>query len=489
MKDSEFPLGITYDDLLILPGYSEKLPTEIETRSRATRKIDVNVPILSAAMDTVTGSALAIALAKEGGVGIIHKNFPPEAQAREVEKVKRSAHGVISDPVTLTPTARVAEARALMAEHHVSGIPIVEGRRVVGILTKRDLRFQRDETTPVRDIMTSAERLVTAPRGTTLDDAKHILHRNKVEKLILTHPNGDLAGLITIRDIDLWEKHPNACKDARGSLRVGAAVGVHDLNRVEKLLAAGCDLVVVDTAHGHSKNVIETVRAVKQKFPTVELVAGNVATYEGAMALLDAGVDAVKVGIGPGSICTTRVVTGIGVPQVTAITEAVRAAERFDVPVIADGGIKFSGDITKALAVGASTVMIGSLFAGCEESPGEVVILKGRAYKDVRGMGSLGAMVSGSKDRYGQQNVKDDKKLVPEGIEGRVPFKGPLATYLYQLVGGLRAGMGYVGATTIPDLRQKARMVRVTAAGLRESHPHDVMITKEAPNYGLDHEA
>jgi IMP dehydrogenase len=489
MRDPDIPFGVTYDDLLLLPGYSEVLPTEIDTRSRATRRVEVRVPILSAAMDTVTSSRLAVALAKEGGLGVIHKNWSPEDQAREVEKVKRSAHGVIADPVTLRPDARVAEARRMMAAHNVSGVPIVEGRKIVGILTKRDLRFQTDDAALVSSVMTPAERLVTAPKGTTLEDAKAILHRNKVEKLVLVDGSGALAGLITIKDIDFWERHPQACKDARGSLRVGAATGVNDPARVEKLLAAGCDVIVIDTAHGHSKNVLETVRSVKRAHPNAEVVAGNVATYDGALALLDAGVDAVKVGIGPGSICTTRVVAGIGVPQATAVSEAVRAADRYGVPVIADGGIKFSGDITKALALGASTVMIGSLFAGVDESPGEVVVLKGRAYKEVRGMGSLGAMIQGSKDRYGQAGVNDAQKLVPEGIEGRVPYKGPLSSFLYQLVGGLRAGMGYVGASTVPELRKRAQFVRITAAGLRESHPHDVTITKEAPNYGLDHEA
>ncbi len=489
MREADIQLGITYDDLLLVPAYSEILPTQIDTRSRVSRNVHVNVPVVSAAMDTVTEARLAIALAKEGGLGIIHKNFTPDAQAREVEKVKRSAHGIIGDPVTLPPDAPVREARRVMGEHNVSGIPIIEGGKTVGILTKRDLRFQVGDEMPVRDVMTPASRLVTAPLGTTLDQAKAILHKNKVEKLILTGPEGGLKGLITIKDIDLWERHPHACKDARGSLRVGAATGVMDLVRVEKLLAAGCDVIVVDTAHGHSKNVVETVREIKRRFPGAEVVAGNVATYDGAAALMDAGADGVKVGIGPGSICTTRVVAGIGVPQATAVSEAVKAADKFGVPIIADGGIKFSGDIVKALALGASSVMLGSLLAGTEESPGEVVILKGRAYKDVRGMGSLGAMVQGSKDRYGQQDVKDAQKLVPEGIEGRVPYKGPLASFLYQLVGGLRAGMGYTGSPTVADLRKNARFVRITAAGLRESHPHDVMITKEAPNYGLDHES
>ncbi|NRA95670.1 MAG: IMP dehydrogenase [Planctomycetes bacterium] len=483
MGEDVFPHGLTYDDILLVPAYSEVLPTEIATSTRLTRRIELNIPIVSAAMDTVTESRLAIALAKDGGIGIIHKNASVEVQAREVEKVKRSAHGVILDPVTLPPTATVKDVRALMVAHNVSGIPVVEGRRVVGILTKRDLRFQTDEDVPVTQLMTT--KLVTAPPESTLEDAKQLLHRAKVEKLLLVDNDKNLCGLITIRDINLTEEHPNACKDDQGRLRVGAAVGVNDMERVEALVDAGVDVVVVDTAHGHSKNVIDTVQAIKAAYD-VDVVAGNVATPEGAQALVEAGADAVKIGIGPGSICTTRVVAGVGVPQASAIQACAEAVKGRGVPLIADGGIKYSGDITKALALGADVVMLGSLLAGVEESPGEVVIMKGRTYKEVRGMGSLGAMVDGSKDRYGQQAVNDARKLVPEGIEGRVPYKGPVTAYLYQLVGGVRAGMGYVGATDLIGLRERARFVRVSAAGLRESHPHDVEITKEAPNYGFD---
>ena len=483
MGEDVFPHGLTYDDILIVPAYSEVLPTEIATCTRLTRRIELNIPIVSAAMDTVTESRLAIALAKDGGIGIIHKNASVEVQAREVEKVKRSAHGVILDPVTLPPTATVKDVRALMVAHNVSGIPVVEGRRVVGILTKRDLRFQTDEDVPVTQLMTT--KLVTAPPESTLEDAKQLLHRAKVEKLLLVDDDKNLCGLITIRDINLTEEHPNACKDDQGRLRVGAAVGVNDMERVEALVDAGVDVVVVDTAHGHSKNVIDTVQAIKAAYD-VDVVAGNVATPEGAQALVEAGADAVKIGIGPGSICTTRVVAGVGVPQASAVRACAEAVKSRGVPIIADGGIKYSGDITKALALGADVVMLGSLLAGVEESPGEVVIMKGRTYKEVRGMGSLGAMVDGSKDRYGQQAVSDARKLVPEGIEGRVPYKGPVTAYLYQLVGGVRAGMGYVGATDLIGLRERARFVRVSAAGLRESHPHDVEITKEAPNYGFD---
>ncbi len=484
MPADGFPLGVTYDDILIVPDYSEVLPSEIDTSSRFSRRVSVRVPIVSAAMDTVTESRLAIALAKEGGLGIIHKNAPIEVQAREVDKVKRSAHGVIVDPVTLPANATVKKARELMAAYNISGVPIVEGRTVVGILTKRDLRFQTEEDVPITALMTR-EPLVTAPPETTLEQAKQILHRNKVEKLLLVDGAKQLRGMITIRDIDLTERHPNACKDDKGRLRVGAAVGVHDLDRVAALVMAGVDVIVVDTAHGHSKNVVETVQRIKAAFD-VDVVAGNVATAAGTRALLEAGADGVKVGIGPGSICTTRVVAGVGVPQATAVKECARIARDFGAPLIADGGIKYSGDITKALALGAETVMLGSLLAGVEESPGEVVILKGRAYKEVRGMGSLGAMIKGSKDRYGQQDVREAQKLVPEGIEGRVPYKGPLSNYVYQLVGGLRAGMGYVGAPNLAALRTRARFVRVSTAGLRESHPHDVEITKEAPNYGLE---
>ena len=481
---SEFLDGITFDDVLLVPGYSEFLPTEINTRSRVSRNIEVNIPIVSAAMDTVTDSRLAIALAREGGIGIVHKNLTVEEQVREVVRVKRSANGIIRDPVTLPPTVTARDAREVMAEYHVSGVPIVEANgRVVGILTRRDMRFLENEDAPVADVMTRD--LVTAPPNTTLEQAKQRLHDAKVEKLILVDDHGGLAGLITIRDIDMTEDYPQACKDEHGRLRVGAAIGVGDIERATALVENGVDVLVVDTAHGHSKNVVTTVKELKRQVD-VDVVAGNIATKEAAEMLVEAGADGVKVGIGPGSICTTRVVAGIGMPQVTAVMECVRGVRGSNVPVIADGGIKYSGDITKALACGASSVMMGSLLAGVDESPGERIMFKGRAYKEVRGMGSLGAMVKGSRDRYGQQEVKATDKLVPEGIEGRVPYKGPLAAYVYQLVGGLRAGMGYVGAKTVLDLAERGRFIRISGAGLRESHPHDVTITKEAPNYGLE---
>ena len=485
MSEDRFPLALTYDDILLVPDYSDVLPADIDTSTRFTRNIDLRIPIVSAAMDTVTESRLAIALAKEGGIGIIHKNCSIEAQAREVVKVKRSAHGVIVDPVTLSPEATVRQAREVMATHNVSGVPVVEGRRLVGILTKRDLRFQTEDDVPITTLMTR-EHLVTAPPGTTLEEAREILRKNKVEKLLLVDDERTLQGMITIRDIDLNERFPSANKDEQGRLRVGAAVGVGDHERVDALVRAGVDVIVVDTAHGHSRNVVATVTEIKSRH-RVDVVAGNVATPEGARALIDAGADAVKVGIGPGSICTTRVIAGVGVPQASAVAACSEVARGAGIPVIADGGIKYSGDIVKALALGAETVMLGSLFAGVEESPGEIVVLKGRAYKEVRGMGSLGAMVKGSADRYGQAEVKDSQKLVPEGIEGRVPFKGALSTYVYQLVGGVRSGMGYLGAPNVAALREKARFVRTTPAGVKESHPHDVEITKEAPNYGREH--
>ncbi|MCB9833119.1 MAG: IMP dehydrogenase [Planctomycetes bacterium] len=475
--------GITFDDVLLVPAFSEVLPSEIDTRSRVSRNITLNIPILSAAMDTVTESAMAIALAREGGLGIIHKNLSIEDQVREVDRVKRSANGIIRDPVTLGSRLTVREARQIMKEHHVSGVPIVEDGRVVGILTKRDLRFQEDDDALVAAVMT--RQLVTAPPDTDLEKAKRILHDAKVEKLVLADADGRLAGMITIRDIDMTERFPNANKDESGRLRVGAAVGVNDVERALALAEAGVDLIVVDTAHGHSANVLRVVRELKSRID-VDIVAGNIATEDAAEALIEAGVDGVKVGIGPGSICTTRVVAGVGVPQITAIMEARRACEKAGVPLIADGGIKYSGDIAKALAAGAQCVMLGSLLAGLDESPGERVMYKGRFYKEIRGMGSIGAMVKGSKDRYGQADVKSSDKLVPEGIEGRVPYKGQLAGYVYQLVGGLRAGMGYVGAANVGALKERARFVRISSAGLRESHPHDVQITKEAPNYGLE---
>ncbi|HOX05192.1 MAG TPA: IMP dehydrogenase [Planctomycetota bacterium] len=475
--------GITFDDVLLLPGESGVLPKEADLSTRFTRNVKLNIPISSAAMDTVTESRLAIAIAQEGGIGIIHKNLPPELQAREVEKVKRSAHGVIPDPVTLSPEDNISRVRELMRAHNISGLPVVDGdKKVVGILTRRDLRFEESGTTRVKDVMT--RRLVTAPPGTTLDQAEGILNKNKVEKLLLVDGDGRLAGLITRRDIDKTRQYPLAARDGSGRLIVGAAVGVTDDERVAALREVDVDLIVVDTAHGHSRRVAEAVRRYRKAFDR-DIVAGNVATYDGAKSLVDAGADAVKCGIGPGSICTTRVIAGIGVPQITAVFECVRAAEGSGVPVIADGGIKFSGDITKALAAGASSVMIGNLFAGTEESPGEIVIYKGRSFKTYRGMGSLGAMVEGSSDRYSQAGARRDK-LVPEGIEGRVPFKGQLGEYVYQLCGGVRAGMGYVGARNLAELREKGRFIRISWAGLAESHPHDVAITHEAPNYRLE---
>ncbi len=473
--------GLTYDDVLLLPGWSEMLPKEADTSSVFSRSVPLNTPISSAAMDTVTEARLAIALAQEGGIGIIHRNLSVEAQTREVEKVKRSANGVILDPITLDPDSKAGKAKELMREHKISGLPVVDkGGKVVGILTHRDLRFLTSLEVPVKNVMT--RNLVTAPKGTTLEEAREILHNRKVEKLVLVDEKGGLAGLITIKDIQLMEEFPRAARDERGRLRVGAAVGTFDFERVEALLEKGVDVVVVDTAHGHSKNVVETVKEIKKNFRT-DVVAGNVATAEGARALIEAGADGVKVGVGPGSICTTRVVAGVGVPQFTAVLEAVHAAEGSGVPIIADGGIRHSGDIVKALAAGAGSVMIGGLFAGLEEAPGETILYKGRTFKAVRGMGSVGAMILGSKARYGQADVSEAEKLVPEGVEGMVPYKGKLADFVYQLVGGLKAGMGYLGARNLEELRRKARFVRISNAGLRESHPHDITITKESSNY------
>src|SRR5688500_10406159 len=498
--------GITFDDVLLIPDKTDFVPNEADTHTRLTRGIELNVPLLSAPMDTVTEAALAIALAQEGGIGIIHKNLSIENQAREVEKVKRSENGVIVDPITLPPTATIGTARRVMREYNVSGIPIVEGGdeagsrvsglgdrvsgngkapKLVGIMTRRDLKFQEDDNRKIGDVMTK-EGLVTAPESTTLDDAEKILFKAKVEKLLLVDREGRLAGLITMRDIDKLHQFPHSCKDKRGRLRVGAATGVKDFARVEALIKAGVDVVVVDTAHGHSKNVIETVRDVKQRWE-IQVIAGNVATADGAKDLIEAGADGVKVGIGPGAICTTRIVSGVGVPQVTAIFQACSVAESAGVPVIADGGIRHSGDITKAIAAGASAVMMGSLFAGLDESPGELVIHQGRRYKTYRGMGSMGAMIQGSKDRYGQAGVRERGKLVPEGVEGRVPYRGPLSDFVYQMVGGLRAGMGYCGTKNIDELRAKARFTRITGAGMAESHPHDIHITKEAPNYSVEY--
>ncbi len=475
--------GLTFDDVLLLPRRSDVLPSQASTRTQLTRRVALNVPLVSAAMDTVTESALAIALAQSGGLGVIHKNLKPADQVREVSKVKRSAHGVITDPVTLPPGAVIGEAREIMTRQNISGLPIIDGRKVVGILTNRDLRFHRDDATPVAQVMST--RLVTAPPGTSLEQAKDILHRNKIEKLLLVDRDGALAGLITMRDINQLARWPDACRDAHGRLRVGAAVGVHDLLRVEALVEADVDVIVVDTAHGHSANVLATVRAIKERFD-IDVVAGNIATADAARDLIEAGADAVKVGIGPGSICTTRVVAGVGVPQLTAIANVVAVAAPAGVPVIADGGVRHSGDVVKALAMGASSCMLGALFAGLDESPGEAVLYKGRSYKTVRGMGSLGAMIDGSKDRYGQADVAASDKLVPEGVEGLVPSRGPLAPFVYQMVGGLRSGMGYLGVSTLAELREHARFVRVSAASVIEGHPHDIEITKEAPNYQVN---
>ncbi len=475
--------GITFDDVLLIPAWSDFVPGQAETQTRLTDNIHINIPLVSAAMDTVTESLLAIALAQEGGIGIIHKNMNIKAQTREVEKVKRSENGVILDPVTLEPGDSVGTAKSLMDEQHVSGIPIVEGRgkKLVGILTRRDLKFLTDDTVAIKEVMTK-DNLVTGSEHTTLDQAKEVLQKHKVEKLLLVKPNGELAGLITMRDIDRVQQYPQACRDGRGRLRCGAAVGVHDYERIEALLAVEVDVVVVDTAHGHSRNVIETVKNIKSKYK-IDVIAGNIATAEAAKELLDAGVNGIKVGIGPGAICTTRVISGVGVPQITAIMNVVHVAEKYNIPVIADGGIRHSGDITKAIAAGASSVMLGSLFAGLEESPGMKVIYKGRQFKEYRGMGSLGAMIDGSADRYGQKGVSEKSKLVPEGVEGRVPYRGMLGDFVYQLVGGLRAGMGYCGTKTIEDLRKKAKFLRISGASAAESHPHDIMIMKESPNY------
>jgi len=473
--------GITFDDVLLIPAKSDLVPSQADTSTRLTNNIAINIPIVSAAMDTVTEAALAIALAQEGGIGIIHKNLSVEAQKREVSKVKRSEHGVIQDPVTLSPAEPVKKAQRLMNEHNVSGIPIVDGKKLVGILTRRDLKFLKDYDVRISDVMTR-DKLVTGPAGTSLEQAKEILQQHKVEKLLLVNDNGELAGLITMRDIDRVQQYPRAARDQRGRLRAGAAVGVHDYVRIEALIEAEVDVIVVDTAHGHSQNVIDTVKTIKNKYD-IDVVAGNIATARAAEELIDAGANAVKVGIGPGAICTTRVISGVGVPQVSAIMDCAAVADKHGIPVIGDGGIRQSGDITKAIAAGASSVMIGSLFAGLKESPGQLVIYKGRQFKEYRGMGSLGAMVKGSAERYGQENSAGTNKLVPEGVEGRVPYRGTLGDFVYQLVGGLRAGMGYCGARNIEQLRKNGRFVRVSAASLNESHPHDIQITKEAPNY------
>ena len=474
--------GITFDDVLVLPRYSEVVPAEVNTATRLTRRIQLNIPVISAPMDTVTESELAIALAKTGGLGVIHKNMSVEAQCEEVRRVKRSANGIIDDPVTLPPDVPVIRARELMDQHNVSGIPIVlADGSLAGILTRRDLRFLESADIAISEVMTT-EPLVTATGRVTLAEAEKILTAKKVEKLLLVDEERKLKGLITIKDIDMMKRFPHACKDEQGRLRVGAAVGVNDADRARALIEHDVDVLIVDSAHGHSKNVIEAIRAIKAS-ADIDVIAGNVATREGCLALIEAGADAIKVGIGPGSICTTRVVSGIGVPQVTAIHHAASVAMDHNIPVIADGGIRFSGDITKAIVAGADCVMVGGLLAGLAESPGRTILYQGRTFKTYRGMGSLGAMVKGSSERYRQGQDASADKLVPEGVEGRVPFKGPLSDFVYQLVGGLKAGMGYCGTRSIHELRTEAQFIQVSAASVRESHPHDIAITQEAPNY------
>jgi IMP dehydrogenase len=476
--------AITFDDVLLEPRYSEVVPAEVDVATSLTKRIQLKVPLLSSPMDTVTESAMAIALAKEGGLGVIHKNMPVDQQTQEVDIVKRSANGIIQDPKTLDPDAPVSRVKELMEQHNVSGVPITEADgKLVGILTRRDLRFLEKGEQPIREVMTR-EGLVTATGNVSLEEAERILTAKKVEKLLLVDENRRLTGLITIKDIDMMKRFPHACKDSKGRLRVGAAVGVHDFDRAANLIAKGVDVLIVDSAHGHSKNVIETVKEIKKRWD-IDVVAGNVATADGCRDLCKAGADAVKVGIGPGSICTTRVISGVGVPQISAIHAAAKAAKEFGVFIIADGGIRFSGDVTKAIAAGAHAVMIGGLFAGVAESPGRTILFQGRSFKSYRGMGSLGAMVKGSSERY-RQSGAGNGKMVPEGVEGRVPFKGALSDFVYQLVGGLRAGMGYCGAKSIEELRTEARFIQVSPASVRESHPHDIAITQEAPNYSSE---
>jgi len=485
MMEDQVRDALTFDDLLLVPAMSSILPKDVDTSTYLTRNIAMKIPIASAAMDTVTESRTAISMAQQGGIGIIHRNMSIERQALEVDKVKKSESGMIVDPITIEPEQRVREALELMSRYKISGVPVVKKRRLVGILTNRDLRFETNLDQPVANVMTK-KNLVTVSSNITLAESKKLLHKHRIEKLLVVDDDYNLKGLITIKDIEKIQKYPNACKDSLGRLRIGAAVGIIDREeRIQVLLNAGCDVVVIDTSHGHSKSVIDAIKDTKKNFKC-ELIAGNVATAEGAQALIKAGVDAVKVGVGPGSICTTRIVAGVGVPQMTAIRDCRKMAERQGTPIIADGGIKFSGDITKALAAGAHAVMIGGLFAGTEESPGETILFQGRSYKVYRGMGSLEAMKSGSRDRYMQDDIESSLKLVPEGIEGRVPFRGTLEASIYQLIGGLRAGMGYAGCRTVEELHAKAKFVRITSAGLRESHVHDVIITKEAPNYWLD---
>ena len=480
---------LTFDDVLLLPCFSLVLPKEVETGTRLTRAIRLNIPLVSAAMDTVTEARTAICMAQEGGMGIIHRNLPVSAQALEVDKVKKSESGMIRNPITMDPEQKIYEALEVMKKYRISGVPVTKGGKLVGILTNRDLRFETRLDEKISTVMTK-DRLITVPEGTTLEASKEILHKNRIEKLLVVDDHNNLKGLITIKDIEKMRKYPNSCKDSLGRLRVGAAVGPGKdcEERTEALIKAGVDLLVIDTAHGHSRDVLEAIRNTKKNFSECQLIGGNVATHEGTLDLIKAGVDGVKVGVGPGSICTTRIIAGIGVPQLSAILETAKAGREYGIPIIADGGVKFSGDITKAIAAGADSVMIGNLFAGTDESPGELVLYQGRSYKVYRGMGSLEAMKEkeGSRDRYFQGDVDNESKLVPEGIEGRVPYRGPLSFAIQQLIGGLKAGMGYIGAKAIQDLQEKAKFIRITSSGLRESHVHDVIITKEAPNYRLE---
>jgi IMP dehydrogenase len=487
MSDPRIREGLTFDDVLLVPAGSEVLPRDVDMRTRLTETIPLAVPLLSAAMDTVTEHETAICMARHGGIGIVHRNLTIARQAAEVDKVKRSESGMIVDPITMSPEQRIYEALEVMQRYRISGVPITRHGKAVGILTNRDLRFVKDTTAEIATVMTK-DGLVTVPPGTTMERARELLHQHRIEKLLVVDANGDLRGLITIKDIEKSERFPNASKDPMGRLRCGAAIGVGPdrLDRAQALVDAGVDVIVVDTAHGHSASVLETVAELRRTWRELPIVGGNVATAEGTEALVKAGASAVKVGVGPGSICTTRIVAGVGVPQLTAVMDAVAVANRFGVPIVSDGGIKYSGDMTKALAGGASAVMIGSLFAGTDEAPGEVVLFQGRSYKVYRGMGSLGAMAEGSRDRYFQADVEDAEKLVPEGIEGRVPYRGSLSNSVHQLLGGLRSGMGYCGAATLAELREKARFVRISVAGLQESHVHDVIITKEAPNYRIE---
>lgn len=484
MREDKFgKQGLTFDDVLLIPAHSDVLPRDVDVRTHLTQNVTLNIPVMSAGMDTVTEAEMAIAMAREGGIGVIHKNMSIDEQAREVKLVKRSEHGIIVDPIYLAPDNTLSDADELMNKYHISGVPITENGKLVGIITNRDMRFETDLSRPISDIMTS-KGLITAPEHTTMEEAKRILQAHRIEKLPLVDDAGHLKGLITIRDIEKMRKFPNSNKDSDGRLKVAAAIGVtSDVeDRVEALLEAKADVLVIDTAHGHSEGVLKTIRRLRKAFPHLELIAGNVATYDATKALIEAGVSAVKVGIGPGSICTTRVIAGIGVPQITAIYDCAKAAEGTGIPIIADGGIQYSGDIAKALGAGASCVMLGNLLAGTEEAPGEMIIYQGKNYKSYRGMGSLGAMQAGSKDRYFQQNAK---KLVPEGIEGRIPYKGHVSDVLFQLIGGLRASMGYCGAKNIKAMNEDTQFIQITGAGLRESHPHDVSITKEAPNYSV----